>query len=67
MQGEVFTYLEKKLSSEFENCGWTDDLSDRFENKELADMRGSIHDMVVTERKVKEFIDEIHSKLKYYK
>lgn len=63
MEASTFSYLAKKLESEYESCGWNDDLSRRFEAAELPEMVSGLQKMVPAEQEVQELRESVQKQL----
>lgn len=59
MEASTFSYLAKKLESEYESCGWSDDLSRHFEAAELPEMVSGLQKMISVEQEVQELRESV--------
>ena len=45
MQSEIFTYIKKRIASEFEKCQWEDGVGKKFREGNLTEMQKSVEKM----------------------
>ncbi len=55
MNEVMFSYLKRKIRSEFQNCTWDDSIGRSFENNELPKMEKSLNELQYLEDEIIEF------------
>lgn len=55
MQSEIFTYIKKRIASEFEKCQWEDGVGRKFREGNLTEMQNSVEKMEMAFEKARAF------------